>query len=182
MAKCLYVVTCGARPAGEVLRVVGMAKAAGFGAVAVVPTPMALRFVGDVAAIEQETRLPVRADYKQPQEPDALPLPDAFLVSPLTFNSLNKWAAGISDTLAMGLLNEAIGLGVPIVAVPWVNAQLARHPAARDSLERLRGAGVEFTSGFGHPSSRIPGPDGTVGKPEYPWTEVEEAIRRAGGA
>jgi len=124
------------------------------------------------------TGLPVRSDYKRPEDPDALPLPDAFLVSPLTFNSLNKWAAGISDTLAMGLLNEALGLGAPIVAVPWVNAQLAKHPAAKPSLNRLRGAEVEFTSGFGHPSSRIPGPDGTVGKPVYPWHEIEAAIGR----
>jgi phosphopantothenoylcysteine synthetase/decarboxylase len=173
--KCLYVVACGARPAGEVLRVVEWAHAAGMDA-AVVPTPMALRFLGDVAAVEAAAGCPVRSDYKRPEDPDVLPLADAFLVSPLTFNSLNKWAAGISDTLAMGLLNEALGLGVPIVAVPWVNALLAKHPAAQASLDRLRAAGVEFTSGFAHPSSRVPGPDGQVGKPMYPWADVEAAI------
>lgn len=175
--RCLYVVACGARPAGEVLRVVEWAHEAGMHA-AVVPTPMALRFLGDVAPVEAATGLPVRSDYKRPEDPDVLPPPDAFLVSPLTFNSLNKWGAGISDTLAMGLLNEALGLGVPIVAVPWVNAQLAKHPAAEASLNLLRGAGVEFTSGFGHPSSRVPGPGGVVGKPVYPWDEVEAAVRR----
>jgi hypothetical protein len=30
----------------------------------------------------------------------------------------HKWAHGSSDTLALGILNEAIGLGLPIVAVP----------------------------------------------------------------
>lgn len=175
--RCLYVVACGARPAGEVLRVAQMAHAAGWDA-AVVPTPMALRFLGDVAAVEAATGFPVRSDYKQPSDPDVLPPPDAFLVSPLTFNSLNKWAAGISDTLAMGLLNEALGLAAPVVAVPWVNAQLAKHPAAGRSLEVLRAAGVEFTSGFGHPSSRIPGPDGKIGTPVYPWGDVGAAVRR----
>lgn len=179
--RCLYVIACGARPAGEVLRVVEWTHAAGWDA-AVVPTPMAVRFLGDVAALEQATGLPVRTDYKRPGDPDVLPAPDAFLVSPLTFNSLNKWAAGISDTLAMGLLNEALGLGVPIVAVPWVNAQLARHPGVARSLEVLRGAGVEFTSGFGHRSSRVPGPDGRTGAPVYPWGEVEGAIARIAGA
>jgi len=175
--RCLYLVVCGATPAGDTVRVVEMGQAAGF-LVAVVPTPMALRFIGDTAQLEEATGLPVRTDYKRPQDPDVLPLADAFLVSPLTFNSLNKWAAGISDTLAMGLLNEALGMGVPITAVPWVNAQLAKHAAAAESLDRLRWAGVEFTSGFGHPSSRIPGPDGVVGKPVYPWSEIEGAIAR----
>jgi hypothetical protein len=174
--RCLYVIACGARPAGEVLRVVAMAHAAGLDA-AVVPTPMALRFLGDVAAVEAVTGFPVRSDYRRPEDPDVLPLPDAFLVSPLTFNSLNKWAAGISDTLAMGLLNESLGMGVPIVAVPWVNAQLAKHPAAVASMERLRAAGVEFTGGFAHPSTRIPGPDGKTGTPVYPWDEIAEAIQ-----
>lgn len=173
----LYVVTCGARAAGESDRVVRLAHAAGF-TVCVIPTPMALRFIGDTAPLEELTGFPVRTDYKRPEDSDVLPLPDAFLVSPLTFNSLNKWAAGISDTLAMGLLNEALGLGVPITAVPWVNAPLAKHPAAKASYARLLAAGVQFTDGFGHPSSRVPGPDGTVGKPEYPWGEVEAAIGR----
>jgi hypothetical protein len=174
------VVACGARPAEDVLRVVGLGRRAGF-TVAVVPTPMGVRFMGDIAAVEEATGLPVRTDYKRPTDPDALPLPDAFLVAPLTFNSLNKWAAGISDTLAMGLLNEALGLGVPITAVPWVNYQLSQHPAVTENAHRLRAAGVVFTSGFGHPSSRIPGPDGTVGKAAYPWTEIEDAIVRMAG-
>jgi len=175
--RCLYVVVCGGSPAEDVLRVVELGQRAEF-AVAVVPTQMALRFIEDIGAVERASGLPVRSDFKRPEEPDVLPLPDAILVAPLTFNSLNKWAAGISDTLAMGLLNEALGLGVPIAAVPWVNAQLAKHPAAVESLKRLRAAGVEFTSGFGHPSSRIPGPDGTVGQPAYPWDEIEAVLAR----
>jgi flavoprotein len=35
------------------------------------------------------------------------------VVAPATFNTINKWAQGISDTLALGLLNEATGLGLP---------------------------------------------------------------------
>ncbi len=178
MAKqCLYIVVCGAPPAGEVLRAVGMAHAVGLDA-AVVPTPMALRFIDDIAAVEAATTFPVRSDYKKPSDPDVLPLPSAFLVAPLTFNSLNAWAAGLSPTLALGLLNEALGMGVPVTAVPWVNRQLAQHPAAAASMDRLRGAGVEFTSGFAHPSSRIPGPDGRTGKPTYPWDEIEDAVGR----
>ena len=171
----LYIVACGARPAGESTRVVTCALDAGFTA-CVVTTPMARRFIDDIEQLQEGTGYPVRSDYKQPDEPDALPLPDAFLIAPLTFNTLNAWAAGFSPTLALGLLNESLGMGVPITAVPWVNAQLAAHPAAAPSVERLRGAGVRFTSGFAHRSSRIPGPDGKVGAPAYPWDEIEQAV------
>jgi phosphopantothenoylcysteine synthetase/decarboxylase len=39
-----------------------------------------------------------------------LPRADAVAIAPATFNTINKWVAGISDTFALGLLNEAIGL------------------------------------------------------------------------
>ena len=72
-----------------------------------------------------------------------LPSADAMIVVPATFSTINKWAAGISDTLALGLINEAIGMSIPIVAVPHVNAPLARHPgptpfAGRHSPARTR--------------------------------------------
>jgi Flavoprotein len=171
----LYIVACGAGPAGESIRLVEHAKAVGF-TTCVVTTPMARRFIDDFEQLREATGYPVRSDYKQPDEPDALPLANAFLIAPLTFNTLNAWAAGFSPTLALGLLNESLGMSAPITAVPWINAQLAAHPAATPSLERLRGAGVHFTSGFAHRSTRIPGPDGQVGAPVYPWDEIEQAI------
>ena len=87
---------------------------------------------------------PVRSDYKRPEDPDVLPPPDAVVVAPATFNTINKWAAGISDTLALGLLNEAVGLELPIIAVPFPNTGLARHPAFIRSLAALRELGVRL--------------------------------------
>jgi transcriptional regulator with XRE-family HTH domain len=37
-----------------------------------------------------------------PDEPDELPAADAVVVAPATFNTVNKWAAGITDTFAAG--------------------------------------------------------------------------------
>jgi hypothetical protein len=37
----------------------------------------------------------------------SVPEADAVLAAPLTFNTINKWAAGISDTLALGLLSSS---------------------------------------------------------------------------
>jgi len=50
--------------------------------------------------------------------------------------------AGISDTFALGIANEAIGLGLPVVVAPHAKASLAVHPAFQDSLKRLAGCGV----------------------------------------
>jgi Flavoprotein len=71
--------------------------------------------------LERLTGHPVRSDYKQPDEPDVLPPPQAIIVAPATCNTINKWAAGISDTLALGLIVEAIGMKLPQIAMPYTN-------------------------------------------------------------
>ena len=92
----------------------------------------------DSTRLAELTGFPVRSDYKRPEEPDVLPPADAIAVVPATFNTINKWAQGISDTLGLGLLNEALGLGLPLIAVPWPNVALARHPAFANSVAMLR--------------------------------------------
>ncbi|MEU3622489.1 flavoprotein [Amycolatopsis coloradensis] len=57
---------------------------------------------------------------------------------------MNKWAAGISDTFALGVLNEMLGAEAPIVAAPCVKHVLRRHPAYADSVARLTKAGVKL--------------------------------------
>jgi phosphopantothenoylcysteine decarboxylase len=56
-------------------------------------------------------------------------------------NTINKWAAGICDTLALGILVEAIGKRLPIVAVPSSNRGHAAHPAFAENLAKLRSCG-----------------------------------------
>jgi phosphopantothenoylcysteine decarboxylase len=73
--------------------------------------------------------------------------PDAIIVAPATFNTINKWAAGIADTLALGLVCEAIGMGLPVVVLPYLNAAQAKHPALVASVERLRGCEVRVLFG-----------------------------------
>jgi hypothetical protein len=65
--------------------------------------------------------VPVRSEYKDPDASDILPPANAMIAGGVSFNTINKWAAGISDTLALGLLSEAIGLGLPLVALPFLN-------------------------------------------------------------
>lgn len=84
----------------------------------------------------------VRVEPRRPSQSDPLPPADAMITAPLTFNSLNKWATGISDTLALGLLNEGLGLDLPITAAPCIKGALQRHPAYRANIDRLTVAGV----------------------------------------
>jgi phosphopantothenoylcysteine decarboxylase len=101
-SRVLYLVVCAAPPARDVHVLVDLAQKAGWDA-CVVATPRAFQWI-DAPALSERTGHPVRYDYKLPGEPDLLSPPDAIIVAPATFNTINKWAAGISDTLALGLL------------------------------------------------------------------------------
>jgi phosphopantothenoylcysteine synthetase/decarboxylase len=132
----LYCIVCGAPPAAEAGQLVELAKLAGWD-VCVVATPLATRFV-DLDELTELAGRPVRQDYKRPGEPDLFPRASALVVAPATFNTINKLAAGIADTLALSLLCEYLALGAPVVVAPSVDPALARHPQYRRSLRRLR--------------------------------------------
>ncbi|HEU5382854.1 MAG TPA: flavoprotein [Ktedonobacteraceae bacterium] len=140
----LYVITCASASAPRIPRFVEQAQAAGWD-VCVILTPQATKFV-DVATLAHLTGHPVRSEYKRPEEPDVLPRADVVVVLPLTFNTLNKWVLGISDTLALGLLCEYTGRRIPIVAVPGVTTAsgLDTHPAFVRSMRMLRRYGVHL--------------------------------------
>lgn len=167
----LYIISCASRPAQRVPDLVQAAQADGW-EVCVIVTPQATKFV-DLALLEQLTGYPVRSDYKRPEEPDVLPRADAIVVFPATFNTLNKWALGISDTLALGLLCEYLGLNMPIVVVPCVltNSGLDSHPAFPHSIAQLREYGAHI----------IYEPETYPPKNEVPWEVILEALHRLTG-
>jgi len=152
----LYVVVCAAPAAANVGEFVWLAQDAGW-LVRVIATPMGERFI-DVSQLAALTGDRVRIGFRMPDEPDELPPADAVVVAPATFNTINKWAAGITDTFATGLLCELTGLGVPILAVPLLKEALARHSAFGRSLEVLGGMGVRVLFDPQAPQhSRMPG-------------------------
>jgi Flavoprotein len=118
---------------------------------------------------------PVRSDYKQPDDPDVLPPPDALVIAPATFNTINKLAAGISDTLALGLLNEAVGTGLPVIAVLFPNQMLARHPAFAASITALKSWGVRLI--FDPEQHPLPVPNqGPSGNALFPWAALQQEL------
>jgi hypothetical protein len=138
----LYVIACAASSAILVPNLVIQAQAKAW-KVCVITTPQGTKFI-DIPLLERLTGYPVRNEYKRPEEPDVLPRGDAIVVFPATFNTTNKWALGISDTLALGILCEYTGLKMPIVTVPCfrTGGGLDGHPAFFRSLQMLRDYGV----------------------------------------
>jgi phosphopantothenoylcysteine decarboxylase len=120
-------------------------------------------------AIAKLSRHVVHTDYKLPGEADPLPKADAMLVMPATFNTINKWAQGIGDTLVTSLLCEALGRGSPpIVTVPCLKMDLVGHPAFSRSVALLREGGVHVL----HEPERYPSPL------MVPRNEVLEALNK----
>ncbi|MEV6195336.1 flavoprotein [Streptomyces sp. NPDC051920] len=164
----LYVVVCAAGVAEGVGSLITAARERGW-EVGVVATPQGLGFI-DAAAVEAMTGRPIRSAWRAPGDPRPFPAPDAVALAPATFNTINKWAAGISDTLALGTLCEAYGLGVPIAVLPCVNEALAAHPAYRAAVERLRDMGVRFGDPYGGEGQQ----DGRPG--DFHWERVLDLL------
>ncbi|RKN04756.1 flavoprotein [Streptomyces radicis] len=151
MTTVLYLIACAAGPARHIDQGVRQARAAGWD-VCVVLSPSAARWWAERRAeLEELTGRPVRSEYKLPGERDALPRASAMLVAPLTTTSACKWAAGITDTLAIGLPAEGVHLGVPVVAMPFWSTALGAQPAVDRAVETLREQGVRVVFAPGEP-------------------------------
>jgi phosphopantothenoylcysteine decarboxylase len=141
-SRVLYLVVCAAPPAQHIGELVTLLMDEGW-SVCVIPTPQAAGWI-DAAALAEQTGHPVRHDYRQPGDSKSLPPADAVVVAPATFNTINKLAAGVSDNYALGVLNEAIGLGLYIVVIPYAKSSLAAHPAFGKSLQFLNSYGAHI--------------------------------------
>ncbi|MFE3142388.1 flavoprotein [Streptomyces scopuliridis] len=167
----LYVIVCASGIAGDIGKLITAAQELRWD-VGVIATPQGLGFI-DAESVEAQTGYPIRSAWRSPGDPRPLPPPDAIAVAPATFNTINKWAAGISDTLALGILCEAYGLGIPTAVLPYVNAAMASHPAYSRSLEQLREMGVLIGSYRPHP----PKAEGAADR--FRWEEALELLAPA---
>lgn len=176
----LYLIVCAAPPAQCIDELIELLHQVGW-RICVIPTPRGASWI-DSQALTQQTGYPVRHDHRLPSDLDSLPRADAIAVVPATFNTINKWVAGISDTFALGILNEAIGLRLPIIVVPYAKPSLAAHPAFDVSLEKLNGWGVNVLSNEAI-RVRAEEQDAETGRadrpaPHFSWWPVIEAVTR----
>jgi phosphopantothenoylcysteine synthetase/decarboxylase len=136
----VYIVVCAAPPALRVEELVELGRGRGW-ELAVIASPEALPFM-NVEGLERATGYPVRSRWRRPDERSSVPDGDAVVVAPATFNTLNKWVAGIADTVASATVSEYLGRSVPMVVAPCVNPDLSRHPTFRRNLQVIADWGV----------------------------------------
>jgi len=141
----LYALVTGSPAARDISKLVDLAQADGW-EVCVIASPNGYRFINP-DSLTAKTGHTVRHQYKGPLAPDVLPPADAMVVAPITCNSLAKWAAGISDTLPLGLLVEAVGKRQPVVAMPFSNRAQISFPAIQEAIGKLATWGVTVLVG-----------------------------------
>jgi phosphopantothenoylcysteine decarboxylase len=138
--RVVYLIVCAAPPALAVSDLISAIADRGW-TCCVIPTPTAATWL-DLGQLERQTGQPVRHELRPPGAAQSLPRADAIVVAPATFNTINKWVTGISDNVALGILNEAIGLELPTVVAPHAKPTLAAHPAFRRNLQSLTDWGI----------------------------------------
>lgn len=147
----LYLIATAAGPTQYVDAGVRAAQAAGWDTCLILSPTAATWWNGRLGDLEELTGRPVRSRYTLPGESGGLPKADAMLVAPLTTTSACRWAAGITDTVALGIPAEAVHMGVPVVAAPFWSTALGAQPAVRQAVEVLQEQGVRVVFGPGEP-------------------------------
>jgi len=169
----LYIATCATPAAARIGHLVAHAQGDGW-TTCLSATPNALSFI-DVPALERQTGFPVRSNYRRPEEDSPFPEADAVIVAGASFNTVNKWALGIADTLVLSTAIEAVGMALPVVLLPFCNAALATHMAWEESVRRLRAMGVTVLVS---PETYQPHDPSTTDEvlSRYPWTAALAAV------
>ncbi len=132
--------------------------------VRIVATPDALKIITEEALAFASGHPPIR-ELTGGVEHVALLGPgegraDLLLIAPATANTISKIAHGIDDTAVTSFASIALGGGVPLLIAPAMHGHLARNPAVRENLDRLRSWGVGLiapTSAEGE--EKLPGPE-----------------------
>ena len=113
----LALIVAAAPPALRIAELIDLLISGGW-TVCVTATPTAATSI-DREALARQTGYPVRVEWRQPGDPEPHPAADVVVVAPATFNLMNKWALGINDNVALGILNQALGAGLPILSMPF---------------------------------------------------------------
>ncbi|MFT4233385.1 MAG: bifunctional phosphopantothenoylcysteine decarboxylase/phosphopantothenate--cysteine ligase CoaBC [Microbacterium sp.] len=137
----------------------------------VVPTPDALRFVGQ-PTWEAISRHPVTSsvheDVAQVRHVALGQHADVVIVAPATANTLARYAAGIADNL---LTTTLLATQAPVIVAPAMHTEMWLHPATQHNVAVLRARGVTIV---GPASGQLTGDDSGPGRMVEP-----DELRRA---
>ena len=162
----VYLVLSGTTTAARCPELLRGLLAQGFRTVIALPTPnasrtIAARQLADVAGVHVVESYFDLAIWPQPPV-------GVVLFAPCSFNSLNKLAHGIADSLALSVTAAAIGRRSPVVVAPSLNQALLDHPQAQASLRTLPAWGVTI----------VPPVDDGYGPKLAPTKQLLDAVRR----
>ena len=135
-----YLILSGTTTAARGPELVRGLMGCGFSTVIAIPTPNASRVIAPRALADVEGVRVVESYFDVAIRPR--PPRGVVLFAPCGFNSLNKLAHGIADSLALSVAAEAIGRGTPVIVGPSLNQPLLDHPVVRTSLATLASWGV----------------------------------------
>ncbi|HCT80724.1 MAG TPA: hypothetical protein DGG94_03060 [Micromonosporaceae bacterium] len=163
----IAVVVCAASPARHIAGLIGRCQKLGWQVRVYATTDAALWLDPD-----EVERLTGRAPRVALADlPAAAEVPARMvLVAPATFHTLNQIACGGNDSLALQVIQEAIGAAIPVVAVPHVNSRLASHPLYAHSLRTLRRFGVTAVTSGAVCDGGCP--------PSVHWPAVQKVLQR----
>lgn len=171
----LYLIACAAGPTRYIDEGVRLAKASEWEVCLMLTPSAASWWEPRMQELVDLTGHPVRSRYRLPWESDALPEADAILVAPMSCTTLNKWGAGIADTVAIGIPSEAVHRSVPVAAMPYFSQAQGAQPAVAASIEALRKQGVVV----------LDGQDGYVSHPPeqghpraFPWERALDRVKQ----
>ncbi|MFB7913211.1 flavoprotein [Streptomyces sp. NPDC056061] len=164
--RTLYLFCAAAPPIYHVAGAIEAAQARGWDVCLGLTSTAATWLHDNLSGLETLTGHPVRSAYRMPGDENVWPKADAICFAPITANSLNAWALGLTPSWPVGVVVEGIGKRIPMVALPCVNEALAAHPQVDRSVGVLRAAGVTVLYGEG---GWVPNPSGQGRPAEYPW-------------
>ncbi|WP_019060784.1 flavoprotein [Streptomyces prunicolor] len=170
--RVLYLFASAAPPVFDIAKVIKDAQARNFDVCLGLTPTAALWLEPQLGELTQLTDHPVRSKYKMPGEPDVWPKADVIAFAPVTFNTVNSWALGLTHDFVVGVVAEGIGKGIPIVAMPCVNSAYVQHRQFERSVAELRAMGVQLLYGEG---GFVPNQPGQGRPKEFPWRLVLDA-------
>lgn len=136
----VYLILSGTTTAARCPEILAGLVGLGFSRVIAIPTPNASRTIAPRELADVPGAQVVESYFDlaiRPRPPHGV-----VLFAPCSFNSLNKLAKGIADTLALSVAAEAIGRRTPVIVAPSLNQPLFEHPVAQASLRTLPTWGV----------------------------------------
>jgi phosphopantothenoylcysteine synthetase/decarboxylase len=164
-SKLLALVVCGAGPASQANKLVASAQKRGW--------TVQVRITNPARELATKEFVDAHAQTERGE-------PDAIIIAPASFNTINKLSGGISDERHLDFLHPRIKR-VPTVILPFVNKGYADREVYKMSIERLRNEGVSIVEVEPHDVGK-----GDAEVDHFPWDagldEIDSLMGRRGNS